>query len=1066
MIVSSDYTNVSFHLPEGHFVQRTKGIKYDKTKKKQSMNREDLAQRVEELEKQSEQLLDDRDKLKAITETAQVIILELDTQGQIVCFNPYMEAISGYRLEEVKGQDWFTTFLPDCDYDKIRNLFKETLNNIQTKWNINQIVAKDGRKIIIEWSEKILKDKNGTVTGLLAIGQDVTYRKHTEEKLKVNEERWKSLAQNAPSFVTIVNRDHVINFINKTVSGLKKEDVIGHSVYKFIEAKYHDTARKMIETVFTTGQSCTYESFATGHDGRMAYYENRLGPIVVNGEVVGVTIFGVDISTRKQAEDALKESEKKYRSFIENFQGIAFKGYEDFSIDFYTGKVKEITGYTSDDFASGKIKYNQLLHPDDKQRVQDDINSFMSSSKIATQREYRIIDKNGQTHWIQDNLKKISDGVNGKRGVVGTQIDITERKLAEKALKKSEALHKEAQKVAHIGHWELDSPSGTPVWSEEIYSIFGLESGRDAPSFSEHRNIIHHEDWPCLNKAIEKLSQEGIPFDIQFRFLRSDEEIGWMHAMGTAERNDAGNITRMFGTAQDITKQKLVEEALRESEERLQLVLNGSQLGYWDWNIQTGEVRRNDIWAKMLGYTLEEIEINVEQWTDLHHPDDKDTAWKSIQDHLEGRSPQHRIEYRMRTKDGQYKWILDQAKIVSRDLQGKPLRVCGTHTDITDRKIFEARQQQMQKLEAVGILAGGIAHDFNNLLGIISGNISFALSRLEKNEDLYEVLSDAQEGTKRATNLTQKLLTFAKGGAPIRKTLKLEPIIREVSQFVTRRAKTKCNFEFPNEMWMAQVDEGQLSQVISNLIINADQAMPGGGIITLSAENILIESQSNLPLPHGKYIKINIKDQGIGISEKHIPQIFDPYFSTKQKGSGLGLATSFSIIKKHGGHISVESKIDKGTTFHIYLPVADKENQKVEIKEAQKHIGYGKILVMDDEESILKMAGRMLKKLNYEPHFANDGKRAIEMYQAAIESNKPFDLLILDLTIPGGMGGQETIKKLLEIDPDVKAIVSSGYSNDPVMSNYKTHGFCGVIPKPYLLNELAIVLNKVLEESR
>ena len=380
-----------------------------------------------------------------------------------------------------------------------------------------------------------------------------------------------------------------------------------------------------------------------------------------------------------------------------------------------------------------------------------------------------------------------------------------------------------------------------------------------------------------------------------------------------------------------------------------------------------------------------------------------------------------------------------------------------------EREKLKARLVQSHKMEAIGNLAGGIAHHFNNLLGVIIGNVSYALSDINKDDELFEVLADVQQGAMQAQKLTQQLLTFATGGAPVKKTADLNQLITETADFILRGEKTRCDYVLYDTLWNVEVDTGQLNQVMSNLVINANQAMPDGGIIKIKTENLEIKAENNLPLPVGKYIKILVEDQGIGISEKHLSKIFDPYFSTKQKGRGLGLATAYSIVKRHNGHINVCSEIDKGTVFNIYLPASLKSVEKTQDKKEIKYTGQGKILIMDDQEAILKMICRMLNLMGYETEFALDGGKSIELFRKAYIAKEPFDLVILDLTVPGGMGGAKVILELLKIDPEVKAVVSSGYSNDPIMANYEDYGFCGMIPKPYTKAQLTEVLNKIFE---
>jgi PAS domain S-box-containing protein len=406
--------------------------------------------------------------------------------------------------------------------------------------------------------------------------------------------------------------------------------------------------------------------------------------------------------------------------------------------------------------------------------------------------------------------------------------------------------------------------------------------------------------------------------------------------------------------------------------------------------------------------------------------------------------------------------LLDMALSVSQEHAHDLSRVLVSFMDITERKRMEEELLKAQKLESLGMLAGGIAHDFNNILTSISGNISMAKTQVKPGHKIFDLLSAAETASVRAQGLTRLLLTFAKGGAPVKEIASIQKLIKESSLFMLRDSKSGCEFQIAEELWPVEADVGQISQVISNIVMNANQAMPEGGIIRITAENLKPEKIHEIPVKPRRYIRISIKDQGAGIAEKHLSKIFDPYFTTKNEGSGLGLATAYSIIKKHNGHISVDSLPGAWTTFHIYLPASDKE---IPVKEASVLLtGRGKILVMDDDEMLKEIVEEMLGMLGYESEFAKDGDEAIEMYKKAGESGKPYDAVILDLTIPGGMGGKEAIKILLEMDPEVKAIVYSGYSDDPVISNYREYGFKGMMAKPFDSYALGKALNDVLQE--
>ena len=400
-----------------------------------------------------------------------------------------------------------------------------------------------------------------------------------------------------------------------------------------------------------------------------------------------------------------------------------------------------------------------------------------------------------------------------------------------------------------------------------------------------------------------------------------------------------------------------------------------------------------------------------------------------------------------------------------KDEGGKVVGLLGIFWDITERKQLEEERKKASKLESIGILAGGIAHDFNNILTAILGNISLAHVFVDEDIDkAKEILSEAEKASLSARDLTQQLLTFARGGEPVKKIIRVSGLISDTVRFALRGSNVKSDIQAESELWPVDADEGQIRQVINNIVINACQAMPKGGIISILTANVTVDSRDSLPLAGGKYVKISIKDQGIGIADEYISQIFDPYFTTKRKGSGLGLATSYSIIKRHGGHIVVESALNKGCTFYVYLPASMKTVEANHTKMKVDTEAQGRVLVMEDEQVVSDAVSRMLEYLGHEVEVVVDGAAAIKLYSDAIKSNRAFDAVILDLTIPGGMGGKETIKHLLEIDPDVKTLVSSGYSNDPVLSNFKQYGFKGMVAKPYQIDELKRVLIEVLEK--
>ncbi|MEA3332430.1 MAG: ATP-binding protein [Pseudomonadota bacterium] len=376
---------------------------------------------------------------------------------------------------------------------------------------------------------------------------------------------------------------------------------------------------------------------------------------------------------------------------------------------------------------------------------------------------------------------------------------------------------------------------------------------------------------------------------------------------------------------------------------------------------------------------------------------------------------------------------------------------------------MEEELLKVRKLESVGILAGGIAHDFNNILAAILGNISLVLTTADPKGEIYELLVESEKASLRAKDLTQQLLTFAKGGEPVKKIAVIDEVIKESASFVLSGSNIHCDFKLGKDLWPVAIDTGQISQAIQNIIINASQAMPTGGTIAVEGLNYYLESNDKIPLSPGNYIKIVVKDQGVGSPADMLDKIFDPYFTTKQAGNGLGLAITHTIISKHEGYITVNSELGRGTTFTIYLPASidrpELDQKDVTVPPATER---GRVMIMDDEEMIRSLVEKSLSRIGYEVVSAEDGDEAVRLYRESKKADAPIDLIIMDLTIPGGMGGKDTVKEIHKIDSEAKVLVSSGYSNDPVMANFSEYGFCGAIVKPFQIRESMEIVGKAV----
>ncbi|MBN1523202.1 MAG: response regulator [Spirochaetales bacterium] len=372
-------------------------------------------------------------------------------------------------------------------------------------------------------------------------------------------------------------------------------------------------------------------------------------------------------------------------------------------------------------------------------------------------------------------------------------------------------------------------------------------------------------------------------------------------------------------------------------------------------------------------------------------------------------------------------------------------------------------EAEINKLESLGIFAGGIAHDFNNILTGVVINLGLVKTRLDDHSELSEMVSEAQDAALKAAKVSSQFLTFTKGDALVLEVKNISGLITYTTGFVLRGTNIKCVHEIAGDLWNAEIDENKICEVLTNILLNSVQAMPDGGIIYVKAENETVKRNNKARVRPGKFIHLSVKDAGKGIPDHLKKKVFDPFFTTKSAGSGLGLAVSYSIVKKHSGSIYFETLEGRGTVFHIYLKATDKE--VVETKELPAAVvrkGTGRVLIMDDVEAIRKSGARLLESLGYAAETAVDGQQAIDLYKQAMEDQNPFAVVILDVTVPGGMGGKEAMQELLHIDPGVKAIVSSGYSEDPVMAYFGEYGFKGVLRKAYTLEDMKEVLERVI----
>ena len=742
---------------------------------------------------------------------------------------------------------------------------------------------------------------------------------------------------------------------------------------------------------------------------------------------------------QQQSEESLREAKQR----LELATASGRQGIWDWDIASGTltwdARMCELFGVEPGAFSGRMDEFRKALHPDDLAGTLQVIRAALKGGKEHST-EFRVVRPGGEVRFLKADGLVLRDAGGKAVRMIGSNRDVTERMGALQGLRESEERFKaladasfEGIAVTERGRYQDVNARMAQILGYQRSEMIGLEVGATLPP-EEHDRVYANID---AGRA-SHVEHEIICRDGSRRFVEA-------HGRTMVQNGRELRITAI----RDITERREMEKALHESEEQFRTLCDAAPIGIFRSDSREDITYCNPRWEEITGFSASEG--MGRGWLKGIHPDDAAELTRFMALPMtRGHILSH--ELRQVSPQGTTIWVRVLVSPVYGP-DGDLLSQVGTLEDITE--IRQARQELLktQKLESLGVLAGGIAHDFNNLLTAIFGNISLARYQLDDPEAVAKRLEDAENAIVRAADLTKQLLTFSRGGAPVKKIIKLDDLLREAALFVLHGSNVTCQFELADELWPVEADEGQLVQVIHNLMLNADQAMPGGGTVTIRAEKVCI------PPDGDRFVRISIADTGMGIPEGNLVRIFDPYFTTKPQGNGLGLATCYSIIKKHGGKIRAHSMVGAGSNFIISLPASLQPC----LPDTKSSLGTlyrssGRVLVMDDDRTIRAIAQGILIEAGYTVEFAEHGGEALELYQKRKKQGIPFFAAILDLTIPGGIGGKETMERLLQIDPEVRAVVSSGYSNDPVMANFRDYGFRAVLSKPYRSQEMSKVL--------
>lgn len=673
---------------------------------------------------------------------------------------------------------------------------------------------------------------------------------------------------------------------------------------------------------------------------------------------------------------------------------------------------------------------------------------FQTSSRQQAERLTRSLTASEQS------VRQINDELARK---------VTETERASRLLRESESLYQSLVETMPQGVFRKDLEGRFTFGNAAFCAMYKI-SPADLPNKSDADFFP-----PPLVEAHARIEREVVAERSDARTVsvcQAGSETRYLEFIRTPLFNAQGIVIGVQGVVWDVTEAKASESRLASEKERLAVTLRSISDAVVATDTEGRILLMNPVAEQMAGMPHAQAEGQMIDWIFiLRDPSDRsqsDTDFYRISSTKS--SPDSLKPALLIGASGQETYVQKRSAPIH-DGAGRVTGAVIVYRDVTQERKSEEELWRASKLESLGLLAGGIAHDFNNVLTGIVGNLSLLRETPGLPADVAERMALLERTSYKARQLTLQLLTFAKGGSPIKQTASISEVLRESAEFALRGSNIRADFDFPGDLAAVEIDTGQMSQVVQNLVINSKQAMPQGGVLKILARNVRLDGTSNPSLPSGDYVLISISDTGLGIKREHLNRIFDPYFTTKTGGTGLGLATAYSILKRHDGLITVQSEWGQGSTFHLYLPASKTRLKSLGSDTPRKIQRSGRILAMDDEPAIRSLLTQVLGHFGCTSTVVPDGAEAIREFERARGTGEPYDAVIMDLTVPGGMGGAEAITHLRRIDPAVRAIVSSGYSNDPILANFRDHGFVARIEKPYRLNEVAAALREVLGQG-
>ena len=896
--------------------------------------------------------------------------------------------------------------------------------------------------------------------------------KLVEEALRESETLHRTLAQYSQTGIYI-HIGGLVKFVNNSfaeILGYTPEEIVGRQYWEFVHPGDREMVKKIsLDRARGDAAPAEYEFRHLSKDGKTVWVHNLPSIIQYQGQTANMGNLAY-INERKQAEAVLQESQSK----LLRAQYIARLG--DFTWDISSGAVTWSEGmhkllkYDLNE----KIDYakvNSIIHhPGDLESVTQWLNdSIVSGKERISPKEYRLVCKDGEILEVHTEGRIEYKGGEAVK-LFGTCQDISERKGAEQALQNNQNFLNRIIEQSPFATWISDEKGTMIKCNAALKNLLNITDEQLIGKYNvfEDEVAIEQGEMPKIRTVFEdgktvNLSAEWDGNKLGYKDAKKVHIEGTMFPI----HDDKGNLTNVVNHWIDVTERKQAEEALRVSEEKYRRIFENIQDVYYESSLEgtileispsienVSQYKRKDL----IGRSLYDIYTN---------PEERDGLLKLILD----KGKVNEFEMSLTDKDGS-RHPCSITTLLVKDEQNNPVKLVGSMRDISERKQNEeerkklkAQLQQAQKMEAMGTLAGGIAHDFNNLLMAIQGRASIMLMNKASSHPDIRHLKGMEDNVESAADLTRQLLGFARGGKYEVKPTDLNELVKKQNRMFGRTKKQiTIRGKYEKDVWSVEVDQGQIDQVLLNLYVNAWQAMPAGGVLYLETENVTLDENDVRPfsIEPGEYVKISVTDTGVGMDRATREKIFDPFFTTKEigRGTGLGLASAHGIIKNHSGFINVYSEKGHGTTFNIYLPASEKEAIEERKPAGDTLRGSETVLFVDDEDMIIEVAGELFEQLGYNVLTAKNGKEAIELYE---ENKEHIDIVLLDMIMPD-MSGSDTYDKMRKINPDIKVLLSSGYSINGQATEIMDRGCNGFIQKPFKMKELSQKLREILDEK-